>query len=170
MGQTWEDHAPNQGAILAEFKRCDAGDFVKAAEILLPLFGRPVDDPFAASKVTPSAMERVVGAMIWEHQGRANPISLEAVSQATGLDERAVKGIVEQLVVTHRMRIGGKREAPVGYFVVVDAEDQETAVRPFRNQVLAMWRRLRVLAEPRALRELHGQLTIEGGKDDDEEK
>jgi len=29
------------------------------------------------------------------------------------------------------------------------------------TQVLAMWRRLRVLAEPRALRELHGQLTIE---------
>jgi hypothetical protein len=118
--------------------------------------------PFASSKVEPTAMERVVGEMIWRHKGRAHPISREKLSAATGHGEREIKAIVAELVLTHRMKIGASRAEPVGYFMVVDAEDLEAAIGPFRDQIIAMWRRLRVLAEPRALRELQGQLTIEG--------
>lgn len=141
----------------------DADDFIAAGQIAGPLFAqiRAEDGPFAASKVEPTELERVVAEMIWSHKGRANPISRERISKATGHGERDIKAIVAELVLTHRMKIGASRSEPVGYFVVMDAEDLEAAIGPFRDQIIAMWRRLRVLCEPRALRELHGQLVIE---------
>jgi len=63
-------------------------------------------------------------------------------------------------VVAHRIRIGGRRGDPVGYFVIQDLEDLEVAVRPYRDQIFAMWRRLRALLEPHALREMAGQLAM----------
>ena len=119
---------------------------------------------FAKSKITPTGIERVVAEMIWRHQGRRNAISIDMLSRATGKDERAIKGIVEQLVTTHRARIGGYRGGSgerVGYAVIVDAEDLAAAVGPYRSQILSMWRRLRVLLSARELAELHGQLRIE---------
>jgi hypothetical protein len=103
----------------------------------------------------------VIAEMIWAHQGRAHPISIACLAKSTGKSERDVKGVVEQLVVTHRMRIGGRREEPVGYFVIVDAEDLAAAVGAYRKQIFAMWRRLRVLLSRHELAELHGQLVIE---------
>jgi hypothetical protein len=127
------------------------------------LFGAREEGPFADSVVTPDARERAVAGILWTHQGRGNPVSIARLKMATGWSEREIKGIVEQLVVTHRMKIGGKRSEPVGYFVVADREDLEAAVRPYRDQIIAMWRRLRVLLGPHALRELHGQLAIGEG-------
>jgi len=150
---------------VGSLKRGDADDFREMG--LGPLFEQSAGDkiagatgPFAKSLVTPEGIERVVAEIIWAHQGRGNPISIAMLSKCTGKSDREIKGIVEQLVVTHKMPIGGKRSEPVGYFVIQDAEDLETAVRPYREQIFAMWRRLRVLLEPRALRELYGQLAI----------
>jgi hypothetical protein len=129
-----------------------------------PLFAAIEDEPFADSKIAPTAIERVVAGMIWKHQGRNNPISIAALSSATGKDARAIKAIVEQLVTTHRARIGGYRGAdgdPAGYAVIVDAEDLAAAVGPYRAQIFAMWRRLRVLLSRHELAELHGQLGLE---------
>ena len=129
-----------------------------------PLFEAAADEgPFANSKITPTAAERVVAEIIWRHRGRANAIPREMLSNATGKDERTIKGIVEQLVATHRARIGGFRKGDggsVGYAVIVDAEDLAAAVGPYQSQIFAMWRRLRVLLSARELAELHGQLRI----------
>jgi hypothetical protein len=133
-----------------------------------PLFDlAPADEvagPFADSKIAPSGIERVVAEIIWRHRGRANAISIAMLTAATGKDERAIKGIVEELVTTHRARIGGYRGgegARVGYAVIVDAEDLAATVGPYRRQILSMWRRLRVLLSKHELAELHGQLRIE---------
>ena len=119
--------------------------------------------PFRDSKIRPTPIERVVADVIWQHKGRENPVSIATLCAHTRLSERSIKGIVEQLVSMHRIQIGGKRTDPVGYFVIVDAEDQNVACRAYRKQIFAMWRRLRVLETPHALRELHGQLTIVEG-------
>jgi hypothetical protein len=132
-----------------------------------PLFDEEprADSPFADSKIEPTAIERVVAEIICSHRGRKNPISNRMLCQAAGKSERTIKGIVEQLVVTHRLRIGAARMGEDhGYFVIVDAEDLEVATQPYRNQILSMWRRLRVLCESHTLRELHGQLAIEERK------
>jgi hypothetical protein len=130
-----------------------------------PLFES--DTPFSRSTVQPAPDEALVAALIWQHRGRANPISIARLRQLTGFSERQIKGLVEQLVVTHKMRIGGRREEPAGYFIIETAEDQAAAVGPYKSQILAMWKRLRVLEQPHALRELLGQLRLEDECDGD---
>ncbi len=137
----------------------DAGDFGGVAERDLPLFRAP--GPFDRSKVPPEPVEALVAGLIWEHAGRANPISIAEIRHRTGLSERKVKDVVEQLRVTHRVPIGARREEPAGYFRIVDAEDREAAVGPYRSQILQMFRVLRVLDEPGRVRELLGQLRLE---------
>jgi hypothetical protein len=116
--------------------------------------------PFAESKVEPTAREVKLAWLIWEHEGREHPISIAELTAATGWPIREIKAIVERLVVTHRMRIGGRRGEPGGYFMVVDLEDQAAAVRPYRRQIFSMFRRLRVLMGKHALAELCGQLAM----------
>lgn len=116
---------------------------------------------FSASQLPPTKEEILVASLIWQRRGRDNPISIARLRQLTGFSERQIKGLVEQLVVAHRMRIGASREEPAGYFMIETAEDLEAAVKPYRNQILAMWRRLRVLEQPQRLRELLGQLRLE---------
>ncbi len=148
----------------------DADDFVGGEPGAGPLFDaqESLSAAFAASKVSPSGIERVVAEIIWRHQGRGNPISIAALCKAAGQSERSIKGIVEQLVVTHRMRIGGYRGGggdQVGYAVIVDAQDQAAAVGPYLSQIRAMVRRLRVLTSAREVAELLGQLSIEEGQE-----
>lgn len=126
-----------------------------------PLFSTPKESPFSRSSVRPNQEETLIGSLIWKHRGRANPISIARLHELTGLSDRQVKGIVEQLVVTHKIRIGGRREEPAGYFIIESAEDLESAVKPYKAQIIAMWRRLRVLEAPQALKELLGQLKLE---------
>ncbi|GIU80160.1 MAG: hypothetical protein KatS3mg005_3398 [Bryobacteraceae bacterium] len=119
------------------------------------------EGPFSASRLPPTKEEILVASLIWQRRGQGNPISIARLRQLTGFSERQIKGIVEQLVVAHRMRIGARREEPAGYFMIETAEDLEAAVKPYRNQILAMWRRLRVLEQTHKLMELLGQLRLE---------
>jgi hypothetical protein len=123
-----------------------------------PLFN---EGPFSRSLHEPSGVESVVGQMIWKHKGHANPLSISKIQTVTGYSERDIKKIVEQLVVKHKLKIGGNRQEPWGYFIAESAEDLAKACEPFENQILAMWRRLRVLKSPQELREMLGQLKLE---------
>ena len=126
-----------------------------------PLFDQPVDGPFARSKFRPTGHETLIASLIWQHRGRARPISITRLQELTGLSERTIKGVVEELVVSHRMRIGARREDPSGYFIIEDAADLEAAVKPYKAQVIAMLRRLRALESAEAVREFLGQLALE---------
>lgn len=114
---------------------------------------------FLQSKPTPA--ETLVAGLIWKHRGRNNSIALARIQELTGFSVRHIKDIVEQLVVTHKLQIGGRRDDPVGYFMIQDADDQATAVGPYKSQILAMFKRLRVLEAPHRLREFLGQLKLE---------
>lgn len=122
-------------------------------------------EAFAQSLIAPSALERAVAILIYPRR-RPVPISIAAIvgvigAEFTPLTDRKVKEIVEQLRLTHHCPIGASRQEPFGYFWIVTAADRETAVRPYRQQILTMWRTLRALDSPAALRELHGQLRLE---------
>jgi glutamyl-tRNA synthetase len=59
----------------------------------------------------------------------------------------------------------GYRGEPSGYAIIVTAEDLAAAVGPYREQIFAMWRRLRALLDPHELRALHGQLDLGDASD-----
>ena len=117
--------------------------------------------PFAGSRLRPTKLEILIAGLIWQHKGRAQPVSIAHLKELTGINERAIKGIVEQLIVSHKMRIGGRREEPAGYYIIEDLGDQQTAVGPYKAQILSMLRRLRVLESREMLREFLGQMSIE---------
>jgi predicted ArsR family transcriptional regulator len=122
----------------------------------LPLF----DGPFAHSKIVPTLVERNVADLIFGRR-RIFPVTIAEITEALGIRERTVKEIVEQLRAAHRCAIGASRQAPFGYFWIYTAVDRETAVRPYREQILTMFRTLRVLDSQAGLRELLGQLRLE---------
>lgn len=136
-------------------------NYGREASIDGPLFQD--SGPFAASLIPPTDDERRVALLISQFRGKEHPVSIAQIRVQTGLSERQIKGIVEQLVVTHRIQIGGRREEPVGYFIIETAEDREAAVTPYKRQILAMLRRLRVLESKQALSEFVGQLELEAG-------
>lgn len=123
-------------------------------------FGPLFDSPFSASRVAPTGVEKVIARIIWNHT-RNKPVPITMLALHCGLNDRQVKGIVEDLRCTHRCAIGASRQEPSGYFWIRSAEDREAAVRPYREQILTMWRTLRSLDSPASLRELHGQLRLE---------
>lgn len=136
----------------------DRGESYGMPTVRGPLFN---EGPFDGARTNPTVEESIVGSIIWRHAGRANPVSIARIHELTGYSERQIKGIVEQLVVAHRLRIGAKREEPAGYFMIQDGSDQAAAVGPYRSQILSMWKRLRVLESLEGLRELQGQLKLE---------
>lgn len=139
--------------------RRDAEDFgVKpAAGITGPLF----EGPFARSRFDPTALEAAIAEMVWPRR-RECPVSIAGITAATGAEARAVKEAVENLVACHRCMIGARRGEPAGYFWIVSAEDQVAAVGPYKAQILAMLRRLRVLDSPEDYCAFIGQLPLEG--------
>jgi hypothetical protein len=146
---------------LSPMKQTDVADFVDEND--LPLFraAREDEGPFGRSTAKPTPEERMIASLIWGYKGRARPISIAKLRELTGYTERQVKGIVEQLVVTHRMRIGARREEPAGYFIIQDQADLDTAVGPYKSQIFSMVRRLRILDSPAARSELLGQIRLE---------
>jgi hypothetical protein len=150
-------------------RRRDADDYGSAVDPQGPgpLFER-VEGPFSRSKITPSREELMVACLIWQHCGRNNPIAIADIIAKSGVatvkTERQVKDVVEQLRLTHRILIGAKREAPFGYFRVMDAEDLEVAVRPYKHQIRAMGRVLRAMLPQAEVSEFFGQLQLDTGE------
>ena len=77
----------------------DVEDFA-SEERRLPLFAQAEGGAFGASKVTPEAIERVVGGVIWGHRGRASAVKLSALMAITGKNERDVGDRGELVVRT----------------------------------------------------------------------
>lgn len=97
--------------------------------------------------------ELAVAAVILTHEGRDDPISIAMVAEATDLDERTIKGAVETLRQDCRARIGARRERPWGYFMVVDDQDLETAIGPYKRQIQTMVGTLAAMAGERHARD-----------------
>lgn len=129
-----------------------------------PLFGDTSGElaseptPFDNSGNKPTPEERMIAYFIWKHRGSRNPVSVAKLNELSKLDQRTIKGTVQQLRVNHHCPIGARREEPAGYFWIVDEADRKAAVGPYRAQLLSMWDTLRVLDSPVANRELLDQM------------
>jgi hypothetical protein len=129
-----------------------------------PLFEQPDPGPFVKSQQEPTTLESLIAEMIYRRKGRTKPISIAEIILDGALDHlsiRTVKDIVHHLRLAHRMPIGSSRQEPYGYYWIVDKEDLEAAVRPYKNQIkkmLAVWR---VLEGRERVQEFLGQLRFE---------
>jgi hypothetical protein len=92
-----------------------------------------------------SPEQRSVAVAIEAHR-RTDPIPLRSLVARVGLSERVVQQIIEELIVTHGVRIGASRELPrAGYYLCVDAADIDAAVRPLRSSAASLLKRIEAL-------------------------
>jgi hypothetical protein len=75
--------------------------------------------------------------------------------------QRLVKRIVKDLIELHGIPIGGSREKPYGYFLVVTAADLAIALRPLKNELRSISKRVQALTSKKFVAELHRQMAIE---------
>lgn len=148
-------------------KKTDASDFAGIPEARAPLFERDADEsgPFARSSIQPSPHEILVAGLIWLHQGRANPIPLARLREATRLTDRALKDIVRELRRTHWVMIGASRGQPSGYFIIRDELDLAVGVGPYRDQAIDAIQTVKLLAGKETVIELLGQMRMEVEKE-----
>lgn len=121
------------------------------------LFAEAPSDKLGRSGIRASITERRVYDIVAAHRGHENAISIEIIRRMTSLSERAIKGAVAELVVTHHVLIGGSRQNPIGYFMIESDADRAAASAPLEGQIIQMLRRLRVLNSKHQVREWLGQ-------------
>ena len=101
--------------------------------------------------------------------GAAAAIRGDKILQRVGLPvtdntRRWLKGVVEDLVLLHGVRIGacrGGHGQPPGYFLIVTQTDLDTAIHPLRKEVRALLRRLRALTSKHDVARLFGQAMLD---------
>jgi len=79
--------------------------------------------------------------------------------------ERDLKKMVKELIELHAVPVGALRVPPYGYFLVVTPEDLGEALRPLKNELRSIARRVRALTSPEFVARLFRQLPLELDRD-----
>jgi hypothetical protein len=108
---------------------------------------------------------REVLQIIWMHRGARNAIKaedilLQLVRPVNENSRREIKGAVEDLVTRLRVPIGGSRQKPYGYFLIVTAADHDLAIQPLRHEMESLIRRLRALTSKEDVARMFGQMIL----------
>ena len=120
---------------------------------------RPI---FCPTKEPPKLSESAAKVMGVISDGTYDaPISLASVAAQVGLSKRTVEGCVEDLILTHRVKIGARRGDVSGYFIPRTYSEMLAAARPHQRQLASMARRVAILRGNADLLILAGQLELE---------
>lgn len=99
--------------------------------------------------------------------GTKNALSIDNIQRILenradyGYSDRQIKGAVKCLIEQFGIPIGSSRQQPYGYYLVVSDQDAEDAVRPLRNEIFSLLRRIQALSpKSKFVRELQGQLDL----------
>jgi hypothetical protein len=93
---------------------------------------------------------REVGAIILDHRGEANAISIAEIAQmlwtqaSHAAAERAIKAAVRELRRAG-VKVGSRRTEPVGYFMIQTTQELSATVRPLLRQAVDELRTIEAL-------------------------
>ena len=107
-----------------------------------------------------SREEEIVLDLIKAHPGRASAIPLPALALRTGIDERRVQSIINELITRHGQLIGSASTKPAGLYWITTADEREEALRHLEHRwksILRRWWRLRGCS----IDEVLGQIRLE---------
>jgi hypothetical protein len=109
----------------------------------------------------PESEQAVLLEMLRSHKGAADALPLQTISVQLGMSAREVKEAVKSLIEDFKLPIGGSRQKPYGYFLIVTADDLEQALRPLTGEIRSMARRVRALTSEQQLGEIFNQVRME---------
>lgn len=104
----------------------------------LPLFARPLFDP---EGLTPDQL-RVAQAL---GRGREEARRIADLATETGLSDRDVQSIVEDLILKHHVPVGSSMRPPYGNYLIVDREDLDRTETLLRDRAIKGLRRAAAL-------------------------
>jgi len=86
-----------------------------------------------------------VYGIIINRLGREQAVSVDAISEQTGIAGREVRDIVKRLIEQHHVRIGSALAKPSGYYMIQSDEEAEANERTLRRLGLSILVRASVL-------------------------
>lgn len=98
--------------------------------------------------------------LLQPHKGSENARPLASIIARLGMPARDVKAAVKSLVEDFGIPIGGSRQEPYGYFLIVTPSDLEKALQPLRSEVQSIARRVRALAGNEVVAEMFDQVKL----------
>lgn len=110
--------------------------------------GKAMDAPRQMDLFDPLTMdsdELAVWGIIRGHIGHERAVSVEAISERSGVAPRQVRDIVKGLIERHRVRIGSSLVNPAGYYLIETDEEAERNERTLRRLGLSVLTRAAVL-------------------------
>jgi len=123
-----------------------------------------------------SLEERKVVAALRDALGQARAVPLAEIARLTGLNDRAIKGVIESLRNLHQLdvgacrgyqrKVGGPQESKlVGYYWITRPEELLETIRPYYRQALTTLKTVNVMTHgrkglKRILAEQFGQVPL----------
>lgn len=83
--------------------------------------------------------------IIRRHMGAGQAVSVESISEQSGIAPRRVRGIVKDLIEKHRVRIGSSLRSPSGYYMIQTREEAEQNEKTLRRLGISILVRAAVL-------------------------
>jgi len=124
---------------------------------------RRVEDVLASGNILNVERDVLKAIMHYPSFGRHTAISIASIQSHHGnYSDRAIKGAVKSLLEEHGIPIGSCRTpGQNGYYLIISDKDAEEASRPLQNEIMSMFRRLKVLSPKSAfVRQLNGQFEL----------
>ena len=93
-----------------------------------------------------SREEEIVLDLVKAHPGRAAAIPLPDLALRTGIDERRVQAIINELITRHGQLIGSASTKPAGLYWITTPGEREEALRHLEHRwksILFRWWKLR---------------------------
>src|SRR5882672_3506876 len=123
---------------------------------------RRVEDVMASGNILKVERDVLKAIMHYPSFGRHTAISIAEIQKVYSYSDRTIKGAVKSLLEEHGIPIGSCRTpGQNGYYLIVSDKDAEEASRPLQNEIMSMFRRLKVLSPKSAfVRQINGQMDM----------
>jgi hypothetical protein len=106
--------------------------------------------------------QRTILECLRGRQGRLLAMSINDLVDKLGVDPRAIKGDVRELVVSFRLPIVASRDADDGgYFFAVTAEERISGTAHYLNEAVKLIRRAAIIRTETDMQTLLGQVALD---------
>lgn len=107
-------------------------------------------------------LRELLSILKWQ-KGAANAKSLADIAAKLNTNPRAVKALVKQLIQEYGVPIGGSRQEPIGYFLLITREDWTLALGPLVGEIRSLRERVDALKGSPFFSMVCGQMDLDLG-------
>jgi hypothetical protein len=116
---------------------------------------------YSKQEIPLTAEERAVLEILRWHKGAANAKPLAEIATKLNTSKRFVKDLVKRLIEERGVPVGGSRQEPIGYFILVSRDDWTHALRPLVSEIRSIRDRVDALRQSPFFEMVCGQMDLD---------